>query len=217
MPNPPVKPMQYLIETYGTHPAFYRSPEHGNKPFFFIYDSYLTTEQEWATLLQPGGSISIRDTRYDAIMIGLWLSESAKDFMITSGFDGFYTYFASSGFTPGSTPANWNKMADWAVQHKKIFIPCVGPGYIDTRVRPWNSRNTKDRENGKYYDRMFVSAIASGAPYIGITSFNEWHEGTQIEPAIPFKAASFNYLNYQQKKPDYYLIRTKYWLRKYRK
>lgn len=209
--------MEYILNTYGSHPAFYRSPEHGNKPFFFIYDSYLTTAQEWATLLQPGGNISIRNSRYDAIMIGLWLNESAKDFIITSGFDGFYTYFASTGFTPGSTPANWNKMADWAVQNKKIFIPCVGPGYIDTRVRPWNGRNTKDRENGKYYDRMFASAIASGAPYIGITSFNEWHEGTQIEPAKPFRSASFNYLNYGERKPDYYLTRTNYWLKKYRK
>jgi alpha-mannan endo-1,2-alpha-mannanase / glycoprotein endo-alpha-1,2-mannosidase len=206
----------YLIDTYGKHPAFYRSGKHG-KPFFFIYDSYLTPEVEWATLLQPDGKITIRQTAYDAVMIGLWLSESAKPFMVNGGFDGFYTYFASTGFTPGSTPANWNKMSEWAVQHNQIFIPCVGPGYIDTRVRPWNDKNTKDRENGKYYDRMFQAAISSSAPYIGITSFNEWHEGTQIEPAIPFRSDSFNYLDYRPRKPDYYLKRTDYWLKKYKK
>jgi hypothetical protein len=34
---------------------------------------------------------------------------------------------------------------------------------------------------------MFMSAINTNPDFIGITSFNEWHEGTQIEPAIPKK------------------------------
>lgn len=207
--------IEYLTDTYGRHPAFYRSREKGNKPFFFIYDSYLTKAEEWTSLLQPNGSITIRNTPYDAIMIGLWLSESAKDFLLTAGFDGFYTYFASTGFTQGSTPANWNKMSQWAAENNKLFIPCVGPGYIDTRIRPWNNRTTRDREKGNYYDHMFAKAIESKAPYIAITSFNEWHEGTQIEPALPFKSPSFNYLDYAPLKPDHYLKQTKRWLKKF--
>ena len=31
-----------LIDRYGSHPAFFRSPEAGNRPLFFVYDSYLT-------------------------------------------------------------------------------------------------------------------------------------------------------------------------------
>lgn len=209
--------IEYLVNSYGAHPAFYRSEKLGNKPLFFIYDSYLTKAEEWASLLQPSGNISIRNTRYDAVMIGLWLSDAAKNFMLISGFDGFYTYFASTGFTAGSTPANWSNMSKWAVENNKIFIPCVGPGYIDTRVRPWNSRNTKDREGGNYYDRMFSKAIEVKAPFIGITSFNEWHEGTQIEPAIPFKSRAFSYLDYSPHKPDYYLNQTVRWLKVFHK
>lgn len=108
-------------------------------------------------------------------------------------------------------------MQKWAEENNKIFIPCAGPGYIDMRVRPWNSGNTRDRKGGKYYDAMFASAIQSGAPYIGITSFNEWHEGTQIEPAVPFKSSSYLYLDYASKKPDFYLRRTKYWIRIFKK
>ena len=108
-------------------------------------------------------------------------------------------------------------MQKWAVENKKIFIPCVGPGYIDTRVRPWNGSTTRDRENGKYYDRMFNDAIQSGASYIGITSFNEWHEGTQIEPAVPFECPEFKYLDYAPLAPDYYLKRTAYWIDKLKK
>ena len=55
---------------------------------------------------------------------------------------------------------------------------------------------------------MFQAAMESGASYIGITSFHEWHEGTQIEPAVPFKSDDFEYLDYSPLAPDYYLTRT---------
>ena len=35
----------------------------------------------------------------------------------------------------------------------------------------------------RYYDNEWKAAIAAHARWVGITSFNEWHEGTQIEPA----------------------------------
>ena len=41
----------------------------------------------------------------------------------------------------------------------------------------------KARRDGATYDGMWLSAIASGADVVTITSYNEWHEGTQIEPA----------------------------------
>lgn len=198
-----------LLDTYGSHPAFYRM---NNKPCFFIYDSYLTKANEWATLLKPNGAITIRNTPLDAVMIGLWVKEGEEDFFRESGFDGYYTYFGATNFTYGSSPKNWQHMQQWAAEHDKIFIPCVGPGYIDTRVRPWNGATVRDRENGKYYDRMFQAAIDCGTPYVGITSFNEWHEGTQIEPAKPFKCKEFKYMDYGALEPDYYLKRTAHWV-----
>ena len=41
----------------------------------------------------------------------------------------------------------------------------------------------KPRRDGKTYDAMWRAAIKSGADGVTITSYNEWHEGTQIEPA----------------------------------
>ncbi|REC62735.1 hypothetical protein DRF65_09190 [Chryseobacterium pennae] len=35
--------------------------------------------------------------------------------------------------------------------HHLIFIPCIGPGYFDTRIRPWNEADFKNRDNGRYY------------------------------------------------------------------
>lgn len=49
-------------------------------------------------------------------------------------FDGFYTYFASESFTYGSTWQNWRSLSRFARLNRMIFIPSVGPGYIDTQV-----------------------------------------------------------------------------------
>lgn len=206
--------IRYIIDTYGKHPAFYR-PQ--GKPMFFIYDSYLIKPGEWAKLFSTDGELTVRNTPYDAIFIGLTLKESELSDIEDAAMDGFYTYFAATGFTNASTPSNWKSMQQWAKEHNKLFIPSVGPGYIDTRIRPWNGGTTRDREDGKYYDEMYRAAIESGAPYISITSFNEWHEGTQIEPAVPLKCDAFEYLDYQPLANDYYLVRTAHWVNEFKK
>jgi hypothetical protein len=67
----------------------------------------------------------------------------------------------------------------------QLFIASVGPGYNDTRIRPWNGGATGGREGGRLYERAWRHAIEADADIISITSYNEWGEGTQIEPAIP--------------------------------
>eukprot|EP01117_Protostelium_nocturnum_P014080 TRINITY_DN5319_c0_g1_i4.p1 TRINITY_DN5319_c0_g1~~TRINITY_DN5319_c0_g1_i4.p1 ORF type:complete len:289 (+),score=93.93 TRINITY_DN5319_c0_g1_i4:539-1405(+) len=212
--------IQYAIKTYGSHPALFRWKEKGNRPLFFVYDPYHTSFQEWSTILDPKGHSTIRGTSDDAIMIGLFVEKYRdEDLIVRGGFDGSYTYFAV-GFTYGANMQNWKSLAEWSRKNNKIFIPSVGPGYSDTRIRPWN-HNQASRENGKYYDRMWENAIALAKEgdkdvpgMISITSFNEWHEGTQIEPAEPnrvSKDSGFAYEDYSPLEPDYYLKRTKYW------
>jgi hypothetical protein len=64
-----------------------------------------------------------------------------------------------------------------------LCAPSVGPGY-DARAAVGDPR-VKGRRDGATYDGMWLSAIAAGADVVTITSYNEWHEGTQIEPAAP--------------------------------
>ncbi|VDN21378.1 unnamed protein product [Gongylonema pulchrum] len=97
-----------------------------------------------------------------------------------------------------------------------LFIPSVAPGYDDRRVRPWNAINYRGRKNGQYYSEMFEMAHAARAKIITITSFNEWHEGTQIEPAVPFTDSNtnFTYSRYAQG-PEQYLHQTLDLIKKY--
>jgi len=162
-------------------------------------------------VFHPDGDLSIRGTELDVVAIGLWVRQNEASFFVDGGFDGFYTYFAADGFTWGSTAANWPLLAAWAREHGLLFVPCVGPGYLDTRVRPWNEATTRSRETGAYYDRMFRAAIAADPQLIAVTSFNEWHEGTQIEPAVPKSIPGYTYEDYEPLAADAYLQRTRRW------
>lgn len=206
----------YLVDTYGPHPAFYRADRFGRRPMFYVYDSYLVPAGDWARVLSPAGEATIRGTAHDAIVIGLWVGEDDGGTILAAGFDGFYTYFAIDGFTYGSTAANWPAMAQWAWEHELLFVPCIGPGYDDTRIRPWNAPNRRDRERGAYMDRMFRPAFVASTPFLGITSYNEWHEGTQIEPAVPQSIEGFAYLDYAPLPLDFYLHKTRSLLMNYK-
>ena len=209
--------IQYAPENYGNHPAYHRMPRHGSDkplPVFYIYDSYHTPAQEWATILKPGGSDSIRGTSSDAFVIFL-LVEHPHTSYVHAGFDGFYTYFAADGFSYGATTSNWRLLTDLAKSSNTMFIPSVGPGYIDVSVRPWNAETTRGRVNGQYYDRMWTRAMSSQPKVVSITSWNEWHEGTQIEPAVPdSRDSSHRYLDYESLPPDGYLKKTRAWVEK---
>lgn len=130
---------------------------------------------------------------------------------------GFYTYFATNGFTYGSSWKNWRSLNKFARQNSLLFVPSVGPGYIDTQIRPWNVANVRHRRHGKYYEVGWRSAQSAQAKLISITSFNEWHEGTQIEPAVPRTTESFTYFDYEPEGPDFYLNLTKWWVSEFSK
>ena len=104
-----------------------------------------------------------------------------------SRFDGVYTYFVANSFSFsfGSTFSNWGTISDFAKSHGLLFIPSFGPGYDDLQVRPWNKVTTRERRGGAYYREGFKNAHShSRGGILSITSFNEWGEGTQIEPAV---------------------------------
>ena len=103
-----------------------------------------------------------------------------------------------------------------------LCAPSVGPGY-DAR-RAVGDPNVKPRRRGATYDEMWHAAIAAGADRITITSFNEWQEGTQIEPAVPLRLGEYRYISYDGAwglhgvaAENAYLDRTAYWANLFRK
>ena len=208
--------LAYVHTAYSNHPAYYKRKV-GQKllPVFYIYDSYLIHPLQWQRLLSSHGDLSIRGTDLDGVFLGLLVEFKHRDDIKTAGFDGFYTYFASSRFSYGANWEHWADLAGFAKKFSLLFVPSVGPGYMDTRIRAWNSRNTAEREGGGDYQRGWRTAVTAGCEVVSITSFNEWGEGTMIEPAISYNYSGYNYQYYHKDNHQLYLQLTKSWVEQF--
>jgi hypothetical protein len=130
----------------------------------FVYRPFDIALDDWAALRdrEPGIELYAQTT-----LVG----KAAK-----AKFDGVYTYDILL----------WgaNMFSRYCTQAHKVGLRClpsVGPGYDATRATA--DLRIKPRRDGATYDAMWRSAIGSPADGVTITSYNEWHEGTQIEPA----------------------------------
>ena len=133
-------------------------------------------------------------------------------FAAAARFDGVYTYdvllFDGDFF---------GRYCAQARRAHLLCAPSVGPGYVATRAT--GDTRIKKRRAGATYDAMWRAAIRARPEIVTITSYNEWNEGTQIEPASsdPLRAG---YLTYDgayglrgAAAERAYLARTRYWTR----
>ena len=93
-----------------------------------------------------------------------------------AGFDGVYTYDPVR-----LTPGQFETFCGLARARSLRCSPSVSPGYDGRRGVPDDT--VLSRLGGDRYDESWTGAFAAGADVVSITSYNEWHEGTQIEPA----------------------------------
>jgi len=133
-------------------------------------------------------------------------------FAAAGRFDGLYTYDF----------VNWHggKFARICAQAHALHLLCapsVGPGYDGRRAgEPPVGR---PRRNGATYDALWGAALRARPDLVTITSFNEWGEGTQIEPAERHPG----YRSYDgawrltgAAAQTAYLARTAYWAARYK-
>jgi hypothetical protein len=73
-----------------------------------------------------------------------------------------------------------------------------------------------ERRDGAAYEERWQAALDAGVEpaLVAITSFNEWHEGTQIEPAVAgaSNGRGHTYDDYGGLPPDGYLTLTRQWV-----
>ncbi|MGW6054355.1 ThuA domain-containing protein [Streptomyces sp. NPDC055189] len=201
-----VSDIQYINHTYGSHPAFYRSAEHGDKAAFYVFESLRITD--WSAL----------DAVTDSSIVLAQTTDTTK----IAHFSGMYTYDGIAG----ATAPGWKQAGDYARAHNLIWAPSVAPGYIDDRAVPGNTTPTLDRANGAAYDRQWNNALdpaIGGSPaWVSVTSFNEWHEGSSIEPADSTPPPGRGYRTFEgaygktgTAAETAYLDRTAYWVNRF--
>ncbi len=196
--NPAKTPEEMLAEVellmieFGEHPAFYRTirptrwdPTREPRPVFYLFDPFLSdtvAAEAWAPFVD-----GIRGSHFDAILLGQGFDLSAVE---RAHFDGLFTFDVLK--TRPEMFLTFKKQADRA---RLIFVPTIGPGYDDRRAVADSAGNIP-REGGLYYDTLWRAALEVQPEWVSVNSFNEWHEGTQIEPAIRFLTPFASYLNY---------------------
>ena len=163
----------------------------------YVYDSTSSPDEEWKAALQ-----GLSDYR---VFAHTPLAGKA----LRGGFQGLYTYdvLVYDGNSFGRMCASARRVG-------LLCAPSVGPGFDATRAT--GDLRVRDRKNGQAYDQMWQAAVRAAPDVVTITSYNEWHEGTQIEPARDVGAGYLSYdgawgLHGTQAERSY-LDRTVYWV-----
>lgn len=170
-----------VLEKYGSHEAHLKVD---GKPVVFIYgravgELGLTGWLEAVKLIKAG-------YKGGAVILGDQFSYGSARV-----FDGVHTYNTAGSlkglsldalekWAPG-TYGSWVQLAD---QAGKISTITVIPGYDDTKIR--KPGLAVDRFDGDLYRIQWQRAIEADPHWVLVTTFNEWHEGSEIEPSLQF-------------------------------
>jgi glycoprotein endo-alpha-1,2-mannosidase len=138
--------------------------EDGGFTDFYVYDADRDPAADWGEALASVSGVRIFGHTPFA--------GRAK----VSGFDGLYTYDVVTW-----NGALFRRLCAQAHAAGLLCAPSVGPGY-DARLAT-RHEVVRPRNDGRTYDRMWKTALRADADMVTITSYNEWQEGTQIEPA----------------------------------
>jgi len=176
-----VSALRYVIANYSNDPHFFHW--HG-KPVLFFWDPLGNgrTVYMWA---------SIR-SQVDPNNAMIWSAEGV-DTSLLSVFDGLHLFSAAYwGIQNGDITAVDQgfraKIDAYNSAHstQKIWAAGVLPGYDDTRIPGRKGTYVVARNNGATYSESWTGALASKPDWVTITSFNEWFEGSMIEPSVSY-------------------------------
>ena len=204
-----VSDLVYVLERYGSHPAFLKVDEGERGPRITRIDANqtpATRNSEPATRNPKGGKPVL--FVYGRVMGEVGLAEwpeiislarerYGKDFLLIADgyredyarvFDGVHTY-NPCGWVAGKKPdelAAFSRKAfagavEMAKSNAKLSCITVIPGYDDTKIR--KPGLDAQRQGGETYRVLWEQAIAADPDWVVITSWNEWHEGSEIEPS----------------------------------
>jgi hypothetical protein len=126
------------------------------------------------------------------LALSLRLPKDAEESKLT--FD-FFQGFAPFSPLELAEEKNWQKV--WTAAYRSADkagmayrIATISPGYddhsLDDEVRQGNQYRVVARENGETYQKgmKFVEGLAKPPHLVMISTFNEFHENSHIEPSI---------------------------------
>lgn len=181
-----VDDLSYVLQRYGKSKAFLKVD---GKPVIFVYDRV-----ESQTPLASMAEI-IQKTRAkagDFLLIGQGYQGS-----LAYLFDGLHTEYEHGKMKlyllADSASDKLNEFREWASesftrgaqiarQHGRIVCPMIIPGFNNIKSSP--AHVMAHRYDGQTYRAMWEAALKTKPDWILISSWNEWLEGTEVEPSL---------------------------------
>jgi LysM repeat protein len=182
--------LRYLINTYGQNPNFLRL---SGRPVIFFADMDRVPPDGATSKVEAWRSIR---ADVDPNNASIWIAEGL-DPAYLSVFDGLYIYKVDHACCPGAYTraaawAGWVRSWQTRTGQARLWVGTIMPGWDDTRsvgrpdLRTPSPAFARDRQGGAYYQATFNAVMASKPDLILIHSFNEWIEGSEIEPGATY-------------------------------
>jgi hypothetical protein len=192
-----ISELEYLFSSYGDHPAFLHDQ---GEPVVFVYvPGYSNRDAEFWLQVRE----NVENQQGPITLIG-----DHADLDLYPAFEAFHTYIYTGDHSYQVFSEAMNRMSagvagsveeqitrlkngeDLLIYLKPFFVT-VNPGFWFFEKGPGDL--LAERNDGEKYAENWETALELDAHTVLVTSWNEWHEGTEIEPS---REHGFEYLEY---------------------